>query len=293
MLAWAHDPGHEVPDIWSAWSLDPYVLVLLIAAAILYWRGVRRAWARAGVGRGVRRWKAATFTGGMAGLFFALVWPLDVLGELLFSVHMVQHVVLMNIAAPLLVLGAPLQVMIRGLPSAGRRAAARMVPRPGVVFATVLQLVVLWAWHTPRGVAAALERDAVHIVMHASLLVAALVFWTAVLRPRRGGYWAPIAGLAVTLKLTGLACIALLLQPNVLYTAYGDTAAAWGLSRAEDEQLAWGVMMVLGSVSYLTAAIALLAISLVALERADAARDVPARSPFALQQDHYGGDMRE
>ena len=70
------------------------------------------------------------------------------------------------------------------------------------------------------------------------LLVAALLFWTAVLRPR-SGYWASLAALLATLKLTGVVCIALLLQPAALYTAYGDAAAAWGLSPSEDEQLGW------------------------------------------------------
>lgn len=269
MLAYAHDGLHpaQALTVWNAWTLDPLVLALLALAALLYARGTASSWRRAGVGRGVRRWEAACFAAGMAGLFAALVWPLDALGEALFSAHMAQHTVMMNLAAPLLVLGAPLQVMIRALPAAWRLAAARLVPRAGLVGATLLQQAVLWAWHTPAGVAWALESEPVHIVMHASLLLAALLFWTAVLRPRGARYWGPIAALLVTLKVSGVVCIVLLINPEASYTAYGQSAAAWGLSAAEDEQLGWGVMMSLGSLSYLAAALALAGAGFRSLER--------------------------
>jgi putative membrane protein len=140
--------------------------------------------------------------------------------------------------------------------------------------AAVLQQVVLWTWHTPRGVAVALESDPVHIVMHVSLLVAALLFWTAVLRPQAGYHWTAIAGLLLTLKVSGVISIVLLLQPASLYPAYADLAAAWGLSPAQDEQIGWGIMMILGTVTYLAAAVALFAASFKHLERTFPAQGV-------------------
>ena len=254
------------PTLWGAWTLDPLVIVPLLLAAYLYSNGALRFGAR-----------EACFYGGLAALFFALVWPLDVLGEHLFSAHMLQHLVMMNLAAPLLVLGAPLGAMLRALPVSWRRVLARLgaVRRwrtawrmlSGAAAATVLQQIVLWAWHTPHGVAAALESDGVHIAMHASLLTAALLFWTAVLRPHSGRHWASIAALLVTLKMTGVVCIVLLLQPAALYTAYGDLAAEWGLTPAEDEQLGWGIMMIVGTLTYLGAGVALVAAAFGALER--------------------------
>jgi len=251
--AWAHT-GEAHAAGW--WTLDPLVLVPLALAAWLYARGALRFGAH-----------EACFAAGIAALFFALVWPLDVLGEQLFSAHMAQHLVLMNRVAPLLVLGAPLGAMLRALPLAWRRPLARLGAGRrwralwhlacGVTFATLAQQVVLWTWHTPRGVALALENDAVHIAMHASLLAAALLFRTAVLRPHGRRYWAPIAGLVITLKVSGLVCIALLVQPGGYYTAYGELAAAWGLTAAEDEHIGWGLMMVIGSASYLAAALGL------------------------------------
>ena len=247
--AHAHDgivpPAGEL-TLWSAWTLDPLTLGLLGSSAFLYWRGARRAGGR-----------EALFAAGMACLILALVWPLDVLGERLFSAHMAQHLLLMNVAAPLLVLGAPLSAMLRALPSAWRRPAARLVPRPGLVSASLLQLLALWAWHVPSAVALALQSDAVHIAMHATLLAAALTFWTAVLRPREGRYWAPIAALLLTLKVTGMACIVLMIQPGSLYPVYGDAA---------DEQIGWGIMMIAGTASYLGAAVALAAAWLARLD---------------------------
>jgi putative membrane protein len=264
-LAHAHG-GAGAAGLWTAWALDPFVLVLLGAAALLYWRGSLRL-----------RGREACFAAGMAMLFFALVWPLDALGEQLFSAHMAQHMVLMNLAAPLLVLGAPMGAMLRAMARPWRRALARLAAAgawragwgalSGVAVATALQQAALWAWHTPAGVAAALESDAVHVAMHATLLAAALLFWTAVLRPRSGRSWASIAALAVTLKATGVACIVLLLQPGGLYPAYGALAAAWGLTPEQDEHLGWGLMMLLGGTTYLGAALALLGASLGRMER--------------------------
>ncbi|HZM33934.1 MAG TPA: cytochrome c oxidase assembly protein [Burkholderiales bacterium] len=248
-VARAHDGIFHAPGeitVWSAWTLDPLTLGLLGLSGFLYWRGARRTGTR-----------EALFAAGMAGLFLALVWPLDALGERLFSAHMAQHLVLMNVAAPLLVLGSPLSAMLRALPLAWRRPAARLVPRPGLVAATLLQLLVLWAWHVPSTLALALESDTLHITMHATLLAAALYFWTAVLRPREARYWAPIAALLLTLKVTGMVCIVLLLQPGSLYPVYGDAA---------DQQIGWGIMMIIGTASYLGAAVALAAAWLARLE---------------------------
>ena len=246
-------------EVWQAWTLDPWVLVPLALAGYLYARG------------SVRPREARWFAGGMAALLLALVWPLDVLGEERFSMHMAQHLVLMNLAAPLLVLGAPLGAMLRALPrgwssplarlAAGRRWRSAWHWSCGLAVVTVAQQVVLWVWHTPAGIAAALESDAVHIAMHGSLLAAALLFWTAVLRPRSARYWAPIVALLITLKISGVVCIMLLVQPAGIYDAYG--------ADADDEYLGWGLMMIAGSVTYLGAAVALAAAWFHSLERSD------------------------
>ena len=278
--ALAHDTGHapHTTTLWNAWTLDPLVLVPLALVGFLYAKGAVRLGRREGA-----------FAAGCLALFFALVWPLDVLGEQMFSMHMLQHMVLMNVAAPLLVLGAPIGRWLRALPVPWRRSLARLGGNrrwrtgwrwlTGVAAATVLQQIVLWSWHTPRGVALALASDPVHIAMHVSLLIAALLFWTAVLRPQGGYYWAPIAAVLVTLKVSGVISIVLLLQPVSLYPAYGALAAAWGLGPEQDEQIGWGIMMILGTGSYLAAAIGMFIASFLQLERR-----TPAASKVATQE---------
>jgi putative membrane protein len=163
--------------------------------------------------------------------------------------------------------------MLRALPDLWRRRLVAWVHRRawrttwnwlgGAAVAVVLQLLLMWAWHTPRGLALALADDAVHIAMHGSLLAAALLFWGAVLRPLLGhgaaGVWVSLAALGATMKVNALVCITLMLQPAALYAVYGAGAGAWGLTAVGDDQLGWGLMMLGGSVSYLAAAGALLA----------------------------------
>jgi putative membrane protein len=153
--AYAHSTGelHHAPGLWNAWTLDPLVLVPLALAGWLYAKGVAGMW-RHGTGRGVARWQAACFAIGFIALFFALVWPLDMLGEQLFSAHMAQHLVLMNLAAPLLVLGAPRGPMLSALPRAWQRGLGTALGTrtwrtgwrwlTGLALATVLQQAVMW-----------------------------------------------------------------------------------------------------------------------------------------------------
>jgi putative membrane protein len=282
-VAFAHD-GANAPaatSLWNAWTLDPLVLVPLFCAAWLYWKGARGMSQRSSDRRTIACWQAASFAAGFMALFLALVWPLDVLGEQLFSAHMAQHLLLMNVAAPLIVLGAPTAPMLRAMGRDARRAVGRVAQSrgwravwraiSGVAAATVVQQLALWIWHTPSGLAAALGSDAVHIAMHISLLTVALLFWTAVLQPRRG-LWPSMLALLITLIVSGFASIVLLLHPEPLFAAYGDSAVAWGLTAAEDEHLGWGLMMLIGSVSYPLAAVALVASTLERLERGHAPR---------------------
>jgi putative membrane protein len=275
--AFAHVVGdaHEAAG-WSAWTFDPFVLFLLVLVAWLYGRGVRDAWQRAGAGRGVSQWQVRSFAAGLSALFLALVWPLDALGEHLFSAHMAQHLVLMNVAAPFLVLGTPLGPMLRALPRTWqRRLGAAAQTRgwrtgwrwlTGLAAATVLQQIVMWCWHTPAAIAGALENDFVHVAMHVSLLVVALLFWTAVFRRDAQAPWSAVIALFVTFKASGLPCIILLTGERALYTAYGASATAWGLTPQQDEQIGWGLMMVLGAATYLLPAVALLALGFARLE---------------------------
>ena len=119
----AHSSGvaPEPGDVWTAWSLDPFVVVPIAAGAALYGLGLYRAWSRAGVGRAVTQAQVAAVACGTLALGASLIWPLDAMGDSLFVAHMAQHIVLMAVAAPLLVVGDPLPTALRVLPRRWRQ----------------------------------------------------------------------------------------------------------------------------------------------------------------------------
>lgn len=278
--AWAHTNGSSPgpQDLWAAWTLDPLFVVPLVVAIALYARGVHLAWRHAGLGRGVSLWQVTAFAGGLLALILALVWPLDALGEALFSAHMVQHVVLMNLAAPLLVLGLPAPTMLRALPQAWRRrsvAWARRIPwrwASSAAAATLLQMAALWIWHVPDAITLSLRNDAIHNVMHVSLFGTALLFWFRIAQSHMRGYGPALLALVVTAKLSSLLGGLLIFAPRPLYMAYGDLGAPWGLTLLEDQQLAGLLMMTPGALPYVVAGVVLVALCLARLER---------RQPFA------------
>lgn len=265
----AHVGAPPAPhDLWRSWGLAPTVIVPLFATAWLYTRGVERVWRRAGRGRGVRRGQAAAFAAGMLALALALVSPVDRVAESLFWVHMVQHLLLIAVAPPLLVLGAPQAGLAWGLPPAGRRRVARWWHRlrglrvavaalASPLPAIALHSVALWAWHVPAAYQAAVARPAVHAAEHLSFVATAVLFWWAVLHPR--GSLRRVPGLAIlalfVMTIEGGALGALLtFSASPWYTSHLATAPAWGLTAMDDQQVAGLVMWVPGSLAYLAAA---------------------------------------
>lgn len=252
----AHPEGLVAPhDLWSAWSAEPMVLAGLALAGGLYLRGLRRLWRRAGRGAGVSRGRAAAFAGGLAALVLALISPVAALGGTLFSVHMAQHVLLMVVAAPLLVAGAPLLPFLWALPLRWRRrlggwARHPLVRRPWRALthpavAWTLHAAVLWAWHAPGLFQLTLESEVAHVLQHVSFLITALLFWWPVLGPeasRRMSRGLGIAYLFTTAVHENVLASLLTFTPRLWYPVYGDAAGLWGLTALEDQQLA-GLLM--------------------------------------------------
>lgn len=253
---------HDLP---GAWTLDPVLLAALAVPAALFWKGARAMPAYA---RGKTRW----FWGGIAALVLALVSPLDRLGDTLFSAHMVQHLVLIGVAAPLLVLAEPLPPMLRALPRRGRRAAARVGRRGGALrrllqllvvpgWALLFHLAALWAWHLPGPYQLALRDQGVHVAEHVSFMVTALAFWWAVLRPLRSGRGegAAVALAFVAIVQCGVLGALITFASHPWYPAHGLGARAWGLTLLEDQQLAGLLMWVPAGIPYLWVALLVLA----------------------------------
>lgn len=258
-------------DAWTAWSFDPGIVIPLFLSAWLYSRGLERMWRRSGAGRGIRRWEAACFAGGWGALFVALVSPLHALGEALFSAHMVQHELLMAVAAPLLVLGRPVIPFLWAIPVRWRRRLggwAKAAPvrgawrgMTGPFVSWFLHAAALWLWHLPFAYDAAVHSAAIHALQHASFLVTGLLFWWAVIHGREGrmGYGTSVLYLFATAMHSGGLGALLTLTSRPWYPAYGATTAAWGLTPLEDQQLAGLIMWIPAGAVYLVAALALIA----------------------------------
>lgn len=244
-------------ELWSSWRPDPLVVAALLLAAVLYRQGLVNLRARARPGPSRRQ--VAAFAGGLIALAVALASPLDGAAASLFAAHMVQHLVLMMVAAPLLVAGRPVLVVGAALPTAGRRRmrrvaawhAARALVHPVAVW--VLGTVVLWAWHLPALYDAAVRTDAVHAAEHLTLLGVAVLLWAAVLDRGPRPLAAPAAvGLlfATMLQSSGLGAV-LTLAGSPLYSVHEATTSAWNLTPLEDQQLAGALMWVPPGVVYL------------------------------------------
>ena len=248
-------PNHVVApsELASAWTVDPVLVAALGVAGVLYGRGTARLGERIG-GPARPKGRSLAFYAGLVILAAALLSPLDALASTLFAGHMVQHLLLMVVAAPLLVYARPTAALVAGLPSGGRdavrrasaaglRGAARTLTRPVVVWG--LGTVVLWSWHMPSLYEAALSHDALHAVEHASFFGVAVLFWSVVLGSgARRGVARPVAGLLVLasgVQSTALGAV-LLFASSPLYPVHGPGAAAWGTSALEDQQLAGALM---------------------------------------------------
>jgi len=196
----------------------------------------------------------------------AVLPPFHELSEQFFSVHMVQHELLMTVAAPLIVLGYPVAVGLRLLPRASRRSAARLA-RPRAVrrigtfitnppVAWLLHAVAIWLWHLPILFERAIHNDVVHAFQHLSFISAAVVFWWAVLRPaRRARRGLSILLLFTTAIHTGVLGALMTFAHTPWYRDYASRPATAGLSPLADQQLAGMIMWIPGSLAYLIAAL--------------------------------------
>jgi len=211
------------------------------------------------------------FAAGLVSLFAALISPLNGLAAALASAHMVQHLALVLIAAPLLVLGAPLVPLLWALPQPMRRALggwwkqARALRRAWYalrrpVVAWWLHAVAMWTWHLPSLYQAALGSEFLHALEHGCFFGTALLFWRALFPAGKSGrlsYGAGLLYVFATGMQSGVLGALLTFAPTPWYPAYGASVAAWGLTPLEDQQLAGLIMWVPGGLVYIHVAVVL------------------------------------
>jgi putative membrane protein len=259
--AWAHSEAAN-----DALTFQTVLGVLLLVTGALYAAGLRRV---KHPRRGTRR-TALAFGAGWATLAAALVSPLASASEGLFGAHMIQHELLMVIAAPLLVMGRPLAMWTWALPQRWRAAAAtpfrsrafdrlwRALSSP--LGASVVHAAAIWTWHVPRVFELSEASVAAHALQHAAFFFTALLFWWALLKPARGArIGSAVACLFITMLHTGALGVLLTFSGEVWYPAATAHAQEWGLTALEDQQLGGLVMWVVGGLPYVIAALALAA----------------------------------
>jgi putative membrane protein len=257
-------PGHDGigPEqaLWTAWSLDPQFLVPVALAVFFYFRGLSR-WSERS--REHPRWRTAVYLTGVGLLVLAIASPLDRLAEHHFSMHMLQHEVVMMWAIPLILLGAPTTPSLRGMPRWLRhrvvrrlarrrtvRLAYRWVTHPAVAVGVLT--ATLWGWHLiPGWYDAALRHGLVHDAQHLSFAGAALLVWWNVIDPRplrsRIAYIPRMLYIfAAGVPKHFLAAI-LTFASTTLYATYEEARPILGLGVLEDQQLA-GLLMWVPSV---------------------------------------------
>jgi putative membrane protein len=255
--AWFHETG---------WTFDLGLWLLVLLATWAYARGRRRLRAEGAAGPS---WRAAMYYGGLGVTVFALQSPFDTLGDLILSVHMVQHMLLLVVAAPLLAAATPWPELSRVLPPEDRawldrvgRAAdgtgllgsvARILWHPAT--AVVLFAGTLWLWHLPRFYDLAVRHPFIHEQEHLLYLATGVLFWSHVL----GNSWLaarmPLAQRVVYLVVGMFSCwilgMVLIMAQAPLYPTYVATVASVSsLSPMTDQHLAAGLMWVGGMVPF-------------------------------------------
>jgi cytochrome c oxidase assembly factor CtaG len=235
-----------LPSPLTSWTFDPIQLTGLALLAFFYFRRVRTLEARGVVVPSWRRW---CFGMGVASLFLVLASPIDAFGEEQFLfVHMLQHIVVGDLA-PLLIVAGLTGPILRPLLAIRWVAKLRVLGHPLVAFP--LWAINLYIWHLPVLYEGALHHDAVHALQHICFFTFGAFFWAAVLEPLPGPAWfgtGPKLLYIVAARLVGMVLANVLLwSSSVFYSTY-DHAARWGISPSSDQGIAGSLMMIVDSV---------------------------------------------
>lgn len=241
-------------------------MVGLVLMGWLYSRGVRILWWRSGVGEVISVRQALAFNGGLTVLFIAFVSPLHALSADLFLAHTVQHLLLILLAAPLLLLGQASVALSWAIPKEIQRwwhywwrqqcdlhLIGRFFLQPRISW--IVYLATLWLWQTPYVYKVAQHDGLVHLVQHGVLPATAMLFWRLLLLPQTDETLS--LGLrfrfVATIALTGILLGALItLTPPLWYPIYLPTAQQWGLTPALDQRLTGIVLLVAMSLVYVS-----------------------------------------
>lgn len=241
------------------WEFSPEIIVGLIGAALIYWRGSRHGLAE-------RRWQVVSFNAGLAALFVALISPVEGLADHIFAVHQVEHMLLRTVAPMLIFLARPQPDLVRGLPPGVSRFFAGRGWLRGIVdvlryppIATVLFLLSSYFWMLPRWHDLALLDEPVHYLWHVTLLCSGLIFFSVIFDrrpPPHGPGLGTRLGMFVVAAVGNIVLGAFLTFKTVaLYSAYLTLGHMWGVSMLTDEQTGGIIMWIPGTMMFAVSAI--------------------------------------
>jgi putative copper resistance protein D len=255
-------PAPTFPAVLFAWSLQPIPLLGVMAAAIGYGWLVRRV-ARRHPRNPVPAYRHWAWGGGLAAIALALLSPIETYADVLLTVHMLQHLLLQFVAAPLLLLAAPVTLLLRAVDQDARRALlvvlhsrlVRVLTFPLLTW--FLFAAVNWGWHFSDLYDTALEVDWVHYLQHAMLFGVALLFWFPVIGvdpgPWRLPYPVRLFYLFLAMPQNSFLGVAILNAADVLYPHYATVVRDWGPDPLTDQQAAGTLMWVWGDLTFLLA----------------------------------------
>ncbi len=265
------NPTTTIADLFTQWDIPWVVTSELALVAAIYVRG----WEQIRRTRPAQfpAWRLACFLGGIFALFVAVASPLDTFSESLLFMHMAQHFVLISIAPPLLIFGAPVVPMLRGLPrwlirvlrplfvTRALPAAGRFLTRPRVAWLAMAAAYI--GWHVPRAYEFALASENWHNFEHACFFFTNLMFWWPVIRPwpfrSSQSRWMLIPYLLLADIVNTVISAALCFAGQLLYPSYAAVARPFGLSALNDQIGAGAFMWVCGTMVYLIPAVVIVA----------------------------------
>jgi cytochrome c oxidase assembly factor CtaG len=265
---------HSIIELFTDWDVPPVVTGVLALVAAIYTVGWTKSHARQNSGRTSKTdqlppWRLAAFLGGILALFVAVASPLDTFSESLLFMHMAQHFVLMSVAPPLIVLGAPAVPLLRGLPrwilqrifgplfrNRFLRHLADFCIRPYVAW--IFMNVAYVGWHIPVAYEFALRSEGWHNFEHACFFFSSVLFWWAVIEPwpcrfRRSSWFVVPYLLFADLVNTGLSAF-LCFAGRLIYPSYDHTPRLFGFNPLNDQIAAGALMWVFGSIIFVVPA---------------------------------------
>ena len=242
----------------------PVLQTVLGLTALVYLHGWCGLWT--GLARMIQPWHAGTFLLGLFAIWLALASPVAAHDQHFLTVHMIQHLLLMSVAAPLILLGQPLLVLTNGLPSrlvdaVGRLLRRRRIQQLGATLVTptlcwIAATAALVVWHVPAALTLTVQSDVWHVVAKASFVVTGLLFWWPVVQPWPSvpsPQWSVVLYLFLAMLPCDILSAFLVFSERIAYSVYLSMPGHTGLSVLEDQAIAGALMWTVVTLVYLTA----------------------------------------